>query len=92
VRLSGTVTGNVVIRRPVHVVYSFYRSFTNLPVTVTITGQRANQLVPYQTCGPTPQRGRREADPSPSIPPPEAHEGGSSSWCRSVPSDAPCWP
>jgi hypothetical protein len=31
VRLCGTVTGNIVIRRPVHVVHSFYRSFTDLP-------------------------------------------------------------
>jgi uncharacterized membrane protein len=90
VRLSGTVTGNVVIRRPVHVVYSFYRNFTNLPrflgdvaaveqvadttyrwivagplgirvpMTVTITEQRVNQLIRYQTCGPTPLRGRWE--------------------------------
>ena len=30
-RLAGTVTGEVVISRPVHVVYGFYRDFTNLP-------------------------------------------------------------
>jgi uncharacterized membrane protein len=90
VRLSGTVTADVVIRRPVHVVYSFYRNFTNLPrflgdvvaveqvtdttyrwvvagpldirlpVTVTITEQRVNQLIRYQTWGPTPLRGRWE--------------------------------
>jgi hypothetical protein len=86
VRLSGTVTGNVVIRRPVHVVYSFYRDFTNLPrllgdvaaveqvadttyrwivagplgirvpVTVTITEHRVNQLIHYQTSGPAAAR------------------------------------
>jgi uncharacterized membrane protein len=30
-RLAGTVTGNVVIHRPVHVVYGFYRNFANMP-------------------------------------------------------------
>jgi uncharacterized membrane protein len=30
-RLSDTVTGDVVIRRPVREVYRFYRDFTNLP-------------------------------------------------------------
>jgi uncharacterized membrane protein len=89
-RLAGTVTGDVVIRRPVRVVYSFYRNFTNLPrilgdvvaveqitgtiyrwivagplgtrvpMTVTITEQRVNQLIRYQTGGPRPLRGRWE--------------------------------
>ena len=89
-RLAGTVTGEVVIRRPVQVVYSFYRDFTNLPrvlgdvvaveqvagttyrwivagplgsrlpMTVTITDQRVNELIRYQTGGPGPLRGRWE--------------------------------
>jgi uncharacterized membrane protein len=89
-RLAGTVTGDVVIRRPVRVVYSFYRNFTNLPrilgdvvaveqitgttyrwivagplgsrvpMTVTITEQRVNKLIRYQTGGPRPLRGRWE--------------------------------
>jgi uncharacterized membrane protein len=89
-RLAYTVTGDVVIRRPVQVVYSFYRNFTNLPrflgdviaveqvadttyrwivagplgsrvpMTVTITEQRVNQLIRYQTSGPTPLRGQWE--------------------------------
>ena len=84
--LAGTVTGEVVIDRPVHVVYGFYRDFTNLPLvlgdvvaveqvagmtyrwivagplgtrvpmTVTITEQRVNQLIRYQTGGPRPLR------------------------------------
>ena len=89
-RLAGTVTGDVVIRGPVQVVYSFYRNFTNLPrvlgdvvaveqitgmtyrwivagplgsrlpMTVTVTDQRVNQLIRYQTGGPGPLRGRWE--------------------------------
>ena len=89
-RLAGTVTGDVVIRGPVRVVYGFYRDFTNLPrilgdvvaveqitgttyrwivagplgsllpMTVTITEQRVNQLIRYQTGGPRPLRGRWE--------------------------------
>jgi uncharacterized membrane protein len=89
-RLAGTVTGEVVIRRPVHVVYGFYRNFTNLPrvlgdvvaveqvagmtyrwivagplgtrvpMTVTVTDQRVDQLIRYQTGGPRPLRGRWE--------------------------------
>jgi uncharacterized membrane protein len=31
VRLGATVAGEVVIRRPVHEIYRFYRDFTNLP-------------------------------------------------------------
>jgi uncharacterized membrane protein len=84
------VTGEVVIRRPVHDVYSFYRNFTNLPrvlgdvvaveqvagmtyrwivagplgtrvpMTVTVTDQRVDQLIRYQTGGPRPLRGRWE--------------------------------
>jgi uncharacterized membrane protein len=30
-RLGGTVTGEVVIRRPVRAVFGFYRDLTNLP-------------------------------------------------------------
>jgi uncharacterized membrane protein len=90
VRLAGPVTGNVLIRRPVHDVYGFYRNFANLPrflgdvvavaqladntyrwivvgplgtrvpLTVTITAQRVNRLIRYQTCGPAPLRGRWE--------------------------------
>ena len=33
-RLAGPVTGEVVISRPVHVVYGFYRDFTNLPLVL----------------------------------------------------------
>jgi uncharacterized membrane protein len=84
------VAGEVVIRRPVHVVYGFYRNFTNLPrvlgdvvaveqvagmtyrwivagplgtrvpMTVTVTDQRVDQLIRYQTGGPRPLRGRWE--------------------------------
>ena len=89
-RLAGTVTGEVVISRPVHVVYGFYRDFTNLPLvlgdvvaveqiagttyrwivagplgsrlpmTVTVTDQRVNERIRYQTGGPGPLRGRWE--------------------------------
>ena len=75
-RLAGPVTGEVVISRPVQVVYGFYRDFTNLPRVLgdvvaveqmagmtnrwTITEQRVNQLIRYQTGGPTPLRGRWE--------------------------------
>ena len=33
-RLAGPVTGEVVIGRPVQVVYGFYRDFTNLPLVL----------------------------------------------------------
>jgi uncharacterized membrane protein len=89
-RLAGTVTGEVVIRRPVQVVYGFYRDFMNLPrvlgdvvaveqvagvtyrwivagplgtrmpMTITITDQRVDQLIRYQTGGLGPLRGRWE--------------------------------
>lgn len=89
-RRAGTVTGEVVIRRPVHVVYGFYRNFTNVPrflgdvvaveqvtdttyrwivtgplgtrvpMRITITEQRVDQLIRYETGGPTPLRGRWE--------------------------------
>jgi uncharacterized membrane protein len=89
-RPAGTVTGEVVIRRPVHVVYGFYRDFTNLPrvlgdvvaveqvadltyrwivagplgtrmpMTITITEQRVDELIRYQTGGLGPLRGRWE--------------------------------
>jgi hypothetical protein len=89
-RRAGTVTGEVVIRRPVHVVYGFYRNFTNMPrflgdvvaveqvadttyrwivtgplgtrvpMRITITEQRVDQLIRYETGGPTPLRGRWE--------------------------------
>lgn len=91
-RLADTVTGEVVIRRPIQDVYSFYRDFANLPrflgdvvtverladmtyrwvvtgpfgarvpVTVTITEQRVNRLIRYQTCGPALLRGRWQLD------------------------------
>ena len=87
-RLAGPVTGEVVIGRPVQVVYGFYRNFTNLPLvlgdvvaveqvagttyrwivagplgtrlpmTVTVTDQRVNERIHYQTGGPGPLRGR----------------------------------
>jgi uncharacterized membrane protein len=89
-RRAGTVSGEVVIRRPVHVVYGFYRNFTNVPqfvgdvvaveqvtdttyrwivtgplrtrvpMRITITEQRVDQLIRYETGGPTPLRGRWE--------------------------------
>jgi uncharacterized membrane protein len=89
-RLGATVTGEVVIRRPVHEVYRFYRDFANLPrflgdvvaveqladttyrwvvagpfgtripLTVTITEQRVDRLIRYQTSGPLPVHGRWE--------------------------------
>jgi uncharacterized membrane protein len=81
-RLGDTVTGAIVIRRPVREVYRFYRDFANLPrflgdvvaveqvadttyrwvvagpfgtripLTVTITEQRVDRLIRYQTGGP----------------------------------------
>jgi uncharacterized membrane protein len=83
-RLGDTVTGDVVIHRPVQEVYRFYRDFANLPrflgdvvaveqvadktyrwavagpfgtripLTVTITEERVDRLVRYQTSGPLP--------------------------------------
>jgi len=83
-RLGDTVTGEVVIRRPVQDVYRFYRDFANLPaflgdvvavrqitdatyrwlvagpfrtrlpLTVTITEERVDRLIRYQTTGPLP--------------------------------------
>src|SRR3954451_14118990 len=90
VRRAGTVTGEVVSRRPVHVVYGFCRNFPNMPrfladavaaeqvadttyrwivtgplgtrvpMRITITEQRVDQLIRYETGGPTPLRGRWE--------------------------------
>jgi uncharacterized membrane protein len=82
--LGDTVTGDVMIRRPLQEVYRFYRDFANLPaflgdvvavqqvadttyrwvvagpfgtripLTVTITEERVDRLIHYQTKGPMP--------------------------------------
>jgi uncharacterized membrane protein len=86
------VTGEVVIRRPVADVYSFYRDFTNLPrflgdvvtveqvgdmtyrwlvsgpfgtrlpMTITVSEQRVDRLLRYQTRGPAPLQARWELE------------------------------
>jgi uncharacterized membrane protein len=59
--LGHTATGEVVIRRPVHDVYGFYRNFANLPLflgDVVAVEQRTDTITRWMVTGPLGTRTR----------------------------------